>query len=80
MGAWELGFAGRAGLLVLALLLPVLQAAAQTPDQPEMADALRGSGKIYVVVAVIAVVLAGLLFFLISLDRKLTRLEKELEE
>lgn len=45
-----------------------------------MADALRQSGKIYVVVAVIAVVLAGLLFFLISLDRKISRLEKEVRD
>ncbi|RSK40186.1 CcmD family protein [Hymenobacter perfusus] len=61
----------------------MLRAAAQATapvDQPEMADALRQSGKIYVVVAVITVVLAGLLFFLISLDRKLTRLEKEVRE
>ncbi|WP_343217131.1 CcmD family protein [Hymenobacter profundi] len=62
------------------MLLPVLRAAAQTADQPEMADALRQSGKIYVVVAVIAVVLAGLLFFLISLDRKISRLEKEVRD
>ncbi|WP_246010735.1 CcmD family protein [Hymenobacter perfusus] len=70
-------------LLLLAVLLPMLRAAAQATapvDQPEMADALRQSGKIYVVVAVITVVLAGLLFFLISLDRKLTRLEKEVRE
>ncbi|GGG57802.1 CcmD family protein [Hymenobacter glacieicola] len=70
-------------LLLLTLLLPVLRVAAQAtaaPDSPEMADALRQSGKIYVVVAVITVVLAGLLFFLISLDRKLSRLEKEVKE
>lgn len=70
-------------LLLLALLLPALRVVAQATvpaDQPEMADALRQSGKIYVVVAVITVVLAGLLFFLISLDRKLTRLEKEVRE
>lgn len=67
-------------LLLLALLLPALHAVAQSAEQPEMADALRQSGKIYVVVAVIAVVLAGLLFFLISLDRRLTRLEKEVQE
>ncbi|RPD47216.1 CcmD family protein [Hymenobacter sediminis] len=73
----------RAALLfLLALLLPALRVAAQvaTTEEPEMADALRQNGKIYVVVAVIAVVLAGLLFFLISLDRKLTRLEKEVQE
>ncbi|ALD21792.1 CcmD family protein [Hymenobacter sp. DG25A] len=67
-------------LLVLALLLPVLHAAAQTAtDTPEMADALRQSGKIYVVVAVIVVLLGGLFAYLISLDRKLTRLEKEVK-
>ncbi|QJX47239.1 CcmD family protein [Hymenobacter taeanensis] len=69
-------------LLLLALLLPMLRAAAQATasNEPEMADALRHDGKIYVVVAVITVVLAGLLFFLISLDRKLSRLEKEVKD
>jgi hypothetical protein len=68
-------------LLLAALLLPVLHAAAQNAaDTPEMADTLRQNGKIYVVVAVIAVVLASLLAFLISLDRKVGRLEKELRD
>ena len=68
-------------LFLLALLLPALNAVAQTTsNEPEMADALRHDGKIYVVVAVITVVLAGLLFFLISLDRKLSRLEKEVKD
>ncbi|UOQ75851.1 CcmD family protein [Hymenobacter sp. 5516J-16] len=70
-------------LLLLTLLLPALRVAAQattTADTPEMADALRQNGKIYVVVAVITVVLAGLLLFLISLDRKLSRLEKEVKD
>ncbi|QIX63509.1 CcmD family protein [Hymenobacter lutimineralis] len=65
-------------VLLLSLLLPASQALAQAAATgPEMADTLRQDGKIYVVVAVIAVVLAGLLVYLISLDRKLTRLEKE---
>lgn len=68
-------------LLLLALVLPVLQAAAQAAsDTPEMADSLRGNGKIYVVVAVITVVLAGLLAFLVSLDKKVSRLERELKD
>ncbi|WP_019949404.1 CcmD family protein [Hymenobacter aerophilus] len=75
------GLLRRPVLLLLALLLPLLRAAAQAPGaQPEMAEALRQSGKIYVVVAVIAVVLIGLLLFLISLDRKLSRLEKEVAD
>ncbi|GGF17902.1 CcmD family protein [Hymenobacter cavernae] len=68
--------------LLAALVLPVLRALAQAPgaDTPEMADALRQSGKIYVVVAVIAVVLTGLLVYLISLDRKIGRLEREMRD
>ena len=44
-----------------------------------MADDLRASGKIYVVVAVVAVIVAGLLAYLIRLDRKVSRLEKEMK-
>lgn len=46
----------------------------------EMADALRQDGKIYVVVAVLLTVLAGVLFYLIALDRKVGRLEKQLKD
>ena len=69
-------------LLLLTLLLPALHAAAQTApaDSPEMADAFRADGKIYVVVAVITVLLAGLLVLLVSLDRKVSRLERELKD
>ena len=46
-------------------------------EKAEMADTMRSNGKIYVVVAVLLVILAGLIFYLISLDRKISRLEKE---
>ncbi|MBS1751683.1 MAG: CcmD family protein [Bacteroidetes bacterium] len=46
-------------------------------EKVEMADGMRSNGKIYVVVVVIAVVLAGLFLFLANIDRKLTRLERE---
>lgn len=42
----------------------------------EMADKLRDNGKIYVVVVIIAIILIGLLGYLISLDRKISKLEK----
>jgi hypothetical protein len=42
---------------------------------PEMADTLRQNGKIYVVVAIIGVIFAGIIIYLIRLDRKITRLE-----
>ena len=43
----------------------------------EMADTMRSNGKIYVVFAVALVILIGIFLYLIRLDRKLTRLEKE---
>jgi hypothetical protein len=45
-------------------------------DAPEMADAFRADGKIYVVVAVISIVFIGLAIWLFRLDRKISRLEK----
>ena len=43
-------------------------------------ELLRASGKLYVVVAVIAVVFIGLAFYLFWLDRRLKRLETTLDE
>jgi len=44
---------------------------------PQMADSLRADGKIWVVVAVLATIFAGLLAWLIRTDRRIARLEKE---
>ena len=46
----------------------------------EMADALRASGKIYVVVMVVTVILMGLILYLIRLDKKVSRLEKDFSD
>ena len=43
----------------------------------EMADRLRADGKIWVVVAVIATVFFGIIVYLVSLDRKIGKLERE---
>ncbi|RYG50952.1 MAG: CcmD family protein [Chitinophagaceae bacterium] len=45
-------------------------------DNPEMADVMRSNGKIYVVVAVCLTILFGLILYLVTLDRKISRLEK----
>jgi len=48
---------------------------AQT-SSPEMADVMRSNGKIYIVVLVLATIFAGLIIYLIRLDKKISRLEK----
>ncbi len=42
-----------------------------------MADDFRSEGKIYVVVAVMLTILAGIFFYLVRLDRTVSRLEKQ---
>ena len=39
--------------------------------------AMSAHGKIYVVMAIVITILAGLLLYVVRLDRKLARLEKE---
>lgn len=46
-------------------------------DRPEMADAMRANGKIYVVMVVCLIILIGLFMYVYRVDRKITRLEKE---
>ena len=46
----------------------------------EMAEGLRSSGKIYVVVGVLCIIFIGIVVFLINLDNKLKSLKKEVEE
>lgn len=46
----------------------------------EMADQMRSEGKIYVVVTVLSVILIGLFIYLISIDKKVGKLEKEIKK
>jgi cell division protein FtsX len=59
-------------LLFVSLSLPAQEA--------EMADNMRAEGKIYVVVAILVTILAGLIAFVLALDRKATRVEKKADE
>lgn len=64
---------------VLGIILSFLSFLTQA--QPiEMADQMRASGKIYVVVAVLVTILVGLIIFLITIDRKVKRIEQELKQ
>ena len=46
----------------------------------EMADTMRSSGKIYVVVGVVLIIFAGFVFYLVSLEKKVGALEKWKQE
>ncbi len=65
--------------IITSLFLFAHQLIAQNSGQPpvEMADALRASGKIYVVVVVLAIIFAGIITFLLLIDRRLKKLERE---
>ena len=64
-------------LVLIVLIFSCATVFAQKSAQPEMADVLRSSGKIYVVVATIAIIFTGLAIYLFSIDRRLKKIERE---
>ncbi|MBL7883653.1 MAG: CcmD family protein [Bacteroidia bacterium] len=66
-------------ILFFAFLFLSMRAFAQESNAVEMADALYQSGKIYVVVVVLSIIFIGIIAYLIMLDRKISKLEKELK-
>ena len=65
-------------LLFLPMLLLHLVLFAQERPTVEMADTMRSNGKIYVVVAVILTIFAMIILYLVRLDRKISKLEKNI--
>ena len=64
-------------LLTTACLLISFVAFSQDKTNEGFDAAMRGNGKIYVVVAVCLTILTGLFIYVFSVDRKITKLEKE---
>ena len=62
-----------------ALFLMLLLSAASIAQDKDVsvADTMRSNGRIFVVVAVVLTILTGLILYLVRLDRKITKLEKE---
>ena len=65
--------------LVALLFSMNLMAQEASNSSVEMADSFRSDGKIYVVVAVVLIILAGMFIYLIRLDGKVSKIEKEVE-
>ena len=61
---------------IIRILLTVLVSIPAMAQEAEMADTMRSNGKIYVVVAILLVILGGLIGYLVTIDRKASRLEK----
>ncbi len=61
-------------ILVVIASLVSYAAAAQTEQST---DLMRSNGKIFVVMAVVVLILVGLFIYLFSIDKKITRLEKQ---
>ena len=66
--------------LFLSLLASSLLTFAQDVAAVEMATGLRSSGKIYVVVAVLVIIFIGIVIYLTRLDKKISKLEKEMKK
>jgi len=64
-------------LLSWLISLPVLAQDGAGSKKVEMADQFRADGKIYVVIAVLVTILLGIFAYVIRLDRKINRLEKD---
>lgn len=67
-------------LLTTALMLMItMQLFAQSQESAAI-EMMNSSGRIYVVVACVAIILFGLLFFLFSIESRLKKLEKKSQD
>jgi hypothetical protein len=64
-------------LAIFMLMMISSMASIAQAQQVEMADAMRSNGKIYIVVAVCLTILIGLFVYVFSIDRKISKIEKE---
>ncbi|MGI8598402.1 MAG: CcmD family protein [Chitinophagaceae bacterium] len=63
--------------LFLIVLIFINKLSLAQNENAEMADIMRRDGKIYVVVAVILIIFIGIILYLVRLDRKISKLEKQ---
>ncbi|WP_291400850.1 CcmD family protein [Daejeonella sp.] len=65
-------------ILAICFILSLsIVAFAQNSNGVDMATELRESGKIYVVVMVLAVIFIGIAIYLFSIDNRLKKIEKQ---
>lgn len=64
-------------IILIFLVTCFITAFAQQSTNVEMADTMRSSGKIYVVIATICIIFTGLAIYLFAIDRRLKKIERE---
>ena len=64
-------------IIILGLVSIYANAQTIVATKNDSVDVMRSNGKIYVVMAVILIIMTGFFIYLISVDRKVSRLEKE---
>lgn len=63
---------------IITILLSLLFSAIGFAQEVEMAEALRKDGKIYIVVGVLLIIFLGIVLYLVNIEKKLSKLEKEI--
>ena len=59
------------------MMVTVVVQAQEGAAKTTIGETMRSSGRIYVVVAVMLTILIGLILYLVRLDRKISKVEKE---
>lgn len=62
--------------LVLLLISLLVNAQEQNTEKGPVNEFFRSNNKIYVIVGVLVIIFIGIILFLVSLDRKISRLEQ----
>ncbi|MDZ4757255.1 MAG: CcmD family protein [Bacteroidota bacterium] len=65
--------------IFLIIIIYIIQTTQVMAQNNFIDDTFRSSGKINVVVAVLSIIFAGIAFFLFRQERRINKLEKELE-
>ncbi|MBN8878421.1 MAG: CcmD family protein [Sphingobacteriales bacterium] len=63
--------------LLVVLLFAAVAQAQNVAGESSFGQTMRSNGRIYVVIAVMTTILVGLFLYLIRLDKKVSKLEKE---
>lgn len=64
-------------IILIVSLLSSKVILAQDNNVSDFGELMRSNGRIYVVIAVMLTILAGLILYLVRLDRKISKLEKD---